>query len=146
MIYDMIGSSFFDRWDGCTCCLHTHACTRRRGPSSRWATSRIHSMWGCCTAWTWRCGRCAPPPARSSRAKFPQRLPARVPVASLMDSSMWLLQRADWGATDGENEDRLTMSVSFFLRFLRSGLATCCKTNWVFDQWMCHFQVHIINK
>lgn len=28
-----------------------------------------------------------------------------------------------------DDEDRLTMSVSFFLRFLRSGLATCCNKN-----------------
>lgn len=48
---------------------HTHVCKRRRGPSSRWATSRTRSMWGCCTAWTWRCGRCAPPPAEGSRGK-----------------------------------------------------------------------------
>lgn len=48
---------------------HTHICKRRHGPSSRWATSRTRNMWGCCTAWTWRCGRCAPPPAEGSRGK-----------------------------------------------------------------------------
>ena len=42
---------------------HTHICKHRRGPSSIWVKSSIHSMWGCCTVWTWRRGRCAPPPA-----------------------------------------------------------------------------------
>lgn len=49
--------------------INTHACTRRRGPSSRWAMSRTRSRWGCCTEWTWRCGRYAPPPAEGDRGQ-----------------------------------------------------------------------------
>lgn len=52
---------------------HTHACTRRHGPSSRWATNRTRSRWGCCTEWTWRCGRCAPPPAEGDRGRVLRR-------------------------------------------------------------------------
>ena len=37
----------------------------------------------------------------------------------------WLVVKAKCFSSDGYKE-RLTMSVSFFLRFLRSGLGTCC--------------------
>lgn len=50
-------------------CKNPHICRRRPGPSSRWEMSRIHSRWGCCTEWIWRCGHYAPPPVEGSRAQ-----------------------------------------------------------------------------
>lgn len=139
---------------GVILCIHTHICTRRHGPSSRWVTSSIHSMWGCCTGWTWRCGRYAPPPTESSRAQVHLEFTCIFPFTLIcilmflfgslvyeylvIPKSKWKCV-GDWlweqnvflplwsrSCTYDENEKRLTMSVSFFLRFLRSGLGACC--------------------
>lgn len=45
---------------------------------------------------------------------------------------------------NGEDEERLTMSGSFFLRFLRSGLGTCCgkKNKYMFKPFFSVFTVY----
>lgn len=66
--------------------MSTHICTHRLGPSSRWARSRIHSTWGCCTGSTWRCVRYAPPPAESSRAMV------HIKFTCMFSSHLYVLQ------------------------------------------------------
>lgn len=51
----------------CSLCS-AYVCRHRLDPSSRWGRSSTRSRWGCCTEWTWKCGRCVPPPAGGSRA------------------------------------------------------------------------------
>lgn len=50
----------------CSLCS-AYVCRHRLDPSSIWGRSSTRSRWGCCTEWTWKCGRCVPPPVGGSR-------------------------------------------------------------------------------